>query len=436
MLTDLIQNLERLPETLLTLPGRTADVFWDYWEKLRRGLKINLDENPAYAYFLGKQISYVGRFAIVLHCLENLGVPEMPTRVTPETMTKAVRLSLFYCNQFRLLQSKSAQQQPIEGILLDILKFAQQKGGTIDTRQLCQSRFRRLEIEGKKFSAYHAKKFLKALADAGYGEFDDKNFSTVTTPLVTVTQNVSACVQNVSACVQLKPSPDEDYEDLNQICVQYTKKDISQNSELKDESAVKVEENFEKSAEKDIHFSDLYTKTAESLANTEKSCTQTVHNLYTSDTNCVQQVENELEAAIADGPQAIEEVASQYSSEVVQEAIAQIEIKDPDAVEELRDALDIELFTQQAEPSPEPSTVEESSTKTSAAKKPTPRILELGDRVVVNQIGTTYHAAKGVIAAIRSYPTRTGLTVQFDKRVGNVQQFEFIAGDLMYLPEK
>ena len=370
-MTELIRNLEQLPETLLTLPSPTAKLYESYWEKLRQGVTLNLEENPAYAYFLGKQLSYTGRFTIVLHCLENLGGGELPTRVTPETMNKAVRLSLFYCNQFRLLQSKSAERQPIEGILLDILKFVQQKGGIINTRQLCQSRFRRLEIEGKKFSAYHAKKFLKAIADAGHGKFDDKVFSTVTTPFVTVTQNVSACVQNVSACVQLKPTHDKDCEDLNSFCVQYTKKDISQNSDFTDESAVKVEENSQKSVEKDIHFSDLYTKTAETLVNTGKSCTQSVHKLYTSDTNCVERVENELAVAIANGPEAIQKMAAQYSLEVVQEAIARIKTKDPDAAEEIRDAIEVSPLTQILEKVPSQQEIQPPSTsRTTPAQRP------------------------------------------------------------------
>jgi hypothetical protein len=47
--------------------------------------------------------------------------------------------------------------------LLDILKFAQQQGGKISTRDLCRSRFKKIQIEGKKFSAYFASKFLQAI---------------------------------------------------------------------------------------------------------------------------------------------------------------------------------------------------------------------------------------------------------------------------------
>ena len=79
------------------------------------------------------------------------------------------------------------------------------------------------------------------------------------------------------------------------------------------------------------------------------------------------------------------------------------------------------------------STVEESSTKPSATKKPTPRIFELGDRVVVKDVGGRYQGVRGVITEIRPYPNHTGLMVKFDKEVAFMRQDEFIAGDLMYL---
>ena len=76
---------------------------------------------------------------------------------------------------------------------------------------------------------------------------------------------------------------------------------------------------------------------------------------------------------------------------------------------------------------------EESLAKKHAAKKPTPRIFELGDRVVIKDVGGRYQGVRGVITEIRPYPTHTGLMVKFDKEVAFSQQCEFVAGDLMYL---
>ena len=260
MLTELVKNLERLPETLLTLPARTADVFWDYWEKLRRGQEINFGNNPAYSYFLGKQISYVGRFAIVLHCLENLGGVEIPTRVTPETMSKAIRLSLFYCNQFLLLQSKSAQQQPIEGILLDILKFAQEKGGQVSTRDLCRSRFQRIEVEGKKLTSSTAGKLLKGIADAGFGFFEEAGNQRTLTLNKGLSSLSSDCHQTV---INLNPTQGKA---LAGDCHQMTEVYISKNSDRTGNfTEAFIEESDTATSIENIEFCHLMTVSDESL---------------------------------------------------------------------------------------------------------------------------------------------------------------------------
>jgi hypothetical protein len=72
-----------------------------------------------------------------------------------------------------------------------------------------------------------------------------------------------------------------------------------------------------------------------------------------------------------------------------------------------------------------------SSTKTNAGKKH--RTFELGDRVVVKDVGGQYQGVRGVVTEVRHYSTHTGLMVKFDKEVAFMRQDEFIAGDLMYL---
>ncbi len=62
----------------------------------------------------------------------------------------------------------------IEGILLDILKFIQQSGGQISTRDLCRSRFQRIPVEGKKLTTSTAAKLLREIAAAGFGSFSER----------------------------------------------------------------------------------------------------------------------------------------------------------------------------------------------------------------------------------------------------------------------
>lgn len=259
-----IEHLQRLPETLLTMPAATADIFWDYWEKLRHAQNANFDNNPAYSYFLGKQISYVGRFAIVIHCLENLGGAELLSNVSAETMRKAVRLSSFYCSQFLLLQSKSAQQQPLEGLLLDILKFIRQSGGQISTRDLCRSRFQRIAVEGKKLTTATAAKLLREIAVAGFGSFEESGNKKI----FTLNSGLSSTVIN---CHQVDDSTKPSHsKDSGIDCHQMTKVYISENFEprtelhskrLIDESVLQSVENS-KNLE-DIQFCHLMTVEAQ-----------------------------------------------------------------------------------------------------------------------------------------------------------------------------
>ena len=100
-----------------------------------------------------------------------------------------------------------------------------------------------------------------------------------------------------------------------------------------------------------------------------------------------------------------------------------------------------ESLTQQAsigveESSTLSSTVEENPLKTSAAKKLTPRILEIGDRVVVKDVGGRYQGVRGEIVDSRPHSSGVGegLIVKFDKPVAFAQTNEFRNGNLMKLP--
>ncbi|MEG4366736.1 MULTISPECIES: DUF3987 domain-containing protein, partial [unclassified Microcoleus] len=68
--------------------------------------------------------------------------------------------------------------------------------------------------------------------------------------------------------------------------------------------------------------------------------------------------------AIADGPEAIQKIATQYSPEVVREAIARIKTKDPDAAEEIRDAIEVSSSTQMPEKVPSQQEVQTPSSET------------------------------------------------------------------------
>ena len=82
---------------------------------------------------------------------------------------------------------------------------------------------------------------------------------------------------------------------------------------------------------------------------------------------------------------------------------------------------------------PTPAQIPSSETA-AVPKKPAPRILEVGDRVVVAKVGDIFHKARGVITAVTPGNYGTALTVTFDKKTSNLTEKNFIAGDLMKLP--
>lgn len=145
------------------------------WSKLKKGYLHYLESNPAYAYFLGKQNSYIHRFALLLHCLEHYydRKPDFYT-VSVETLKKAIILSDYYCGQFRLLQAMSAKpdQPQLDGLLYRVWERVKSLG-KFSTRELCHFA-RRQKWRGEKMTAAAALDILKTIANCGFGELKKK----------------------------------------------------------------------------------------------------------------------------------------------------------------------------------------------------------------------------------------------------------------------
>jgi hypothetical protein len=145
------------------------------WEELRRGYQYYLESNPGYAYFLGKQCSYVPRLALLLHCIEHYYQPkESFPQIGLETLERAIALSDYYCGQFRLLQASSFSQDefPLEGLLFKVWEKVKALG-KMATRDVSQFA-RRYKWHGKKVTAGAALEILEAIHKAGYGVLKEK----------------------------------------------------------------------------------------------------------------------------------------------------------------------------------------------------------------------------------------------------------------------
>jgi hypothetical protein len=170
----LLEGLEQMEGTL-EYSSEAYKLAASQWETLKRGYLHYLESNPAYAYFLGKQNSYIHRFALLLHCLEHYYQPkENFYEISTETLKKAIILSDYYCGQFRLLQAISAKpdQPQLDGLLYRVWEKVRSLG-KFSTRELCHFA-RRQKWRGEKMTAAAALDILKTIASCGFGKLKDK----------------------------------------------------------------------------------------------------------------------------------------------------------------------------------------------------------------------------------------------------------------------
>ncbi len=193
-----LKTLKGLPPSRILLDDAAQSEFIKYWSLLRRGYKLYLEDNPAYSYFLGKQCSYVGRFALLIHVLNCVATKEsIDSPIDITTIKKAIKLSQFYCHQFRLLQASSSigDDANLDYVLYLVYETAKAKGGTITTRDISNRcrKFQKMTYQGKKINASVALKMFEAIANAGYGCVEGKTL--ILNQNDTVTQNDTALTQ-------------------------------------------------------------------------------------------------------------------------------------------------------------------------------------------------------------------------------------------------
>ncbi len=113
------------------------------------------------------------------------------------TIKKAIKLSQFYCHQFRLLQASSSigDDANLDYVLYLVYETAKAKGGTITTRDISNRcrKFQKMTYQGKKINASVALKMFEAIANAGYGCVEGKTL--ILNQNDTVTQNDTALTQ-------------------------------------------------------------------------------------------------------------------------------------------------------------------------------------------------------------------------------------------------
>ncbi|MFY7805649.1 MAG: DUF3987 domain-containing protein [Limnoraphis robusta] len=198
ILKKYLDNLEKIDDVSLSLSPQAHEIYKKYWSILGCVYEEHLDKNPAYAYFIGKQKSYVGRFALVIHILDCIS-SDLPinSEINIDTIKKAIKLSKFYCHQFRKLQASSSISGEIklDEALYLIVQEAEKRKGKITTREISNRirAFKKMNYQGKKINAAIAMQMIEAIANAGYGHVEGKTL--ILNQNDTVTQNDTALTQ-------------------------------------------------------------------------------------------------------------------------------------------------------------------------------------------------------------------------------------------------
>lgn len=173
-LDHLYEQVSKFPEIDCSFEHQAYKKWGSQYTKLYQGYMDYINTNPGYAYYLAKQRAYVPRIALALHIVEcAYNQDKDKGLVTLETLNKAISLSMFYCGQFRLLQSRGSEgNQRIDGIALKIWELCKERG-KISTREISQ-KFRRKKYLGKPIKSKEALDIITLLSKQGYGKLKGK----------------------------------------------------------------------------------------------------------------------------------------------------------------------------------------------------------------------------------------------------------------------
>jgi|GEM_PF-1983079 len=189
--------LAQLPEIQMVMSAEAQKEWHKYWETLRRGYLQYETTNPAYAYFLGKQCSYVPRFALELHSADYAyGLTDNLAVCSLSAVKRAIALSKYYSQQFRLLQSDSKNQDSLDGMLLKVVQLLQSEGEI--TSRIISRKFSRYTYQGQKINASIAMEMMKTLSDNGYGILEGKKLILDKSVNVSTSVNTSVNASNGS----------------------------------------------------------------------------------------------------------------------------------------------------------------------------------------------------------------------------------------------
>jgi len=172
-LRSFYEYLEALPEQYLTMDAQAQDYYWSRSEAFKKNAMIQVVQNPAYAYYLGKCNNHILRIANALHLHDCYYDREKDISVvTIDTLKRASQLLTFYIGQFRLIQSEYIPVEAnLAGLQLNCYQYLQTKGSPTTAYNLSRSWQRR------KLGSREIEIALDQLVALGHAAKDGKEYT-------------------------------------------------------------------------------------------------------------------------------------------------------------------------------------------------------------------------------------------------------------------
>ncbi len=155
---DCCKKIFEYPHTpkMYKLDNDAHEEYKDICKRIAKKNELNSLSGLLKSYII-KQRSYIARFALVLHCMENIDNPE----ISLETLNNSVKLSRYFTKCFRKLMDEKIATNPLEEYTLTFLRTKGIKTiSPTELRKKNTSRYKTLEM---------AKITLESLAGRGFG---------------------------------------------------------------------------------------------------------------------------------------------------------------------------------------------------------------------------------------------------------------------------
>lgn len=152
------------PTLVLRFSGDAEELWHQWWEQLRRGMKAAEHENLALYGYLGKMLSQSLRLALEFHAIELYYEHKAdPLQVERQTLERAIYAARWHIGQFRLLQA-GTDNASLPGELAKIHAFALRRGKEVSAEQVQNSVFKRAE---RKPTLASIRQWFAMIAQAG-----------------------------------------------------------------------------------------------------------------------------------------------------------------------------------------------------------------------------------------------------------------------------